>query len=62
MKPRKNKHLPDDWYCEINYNSFQKPSVFFIFARANFPDSYRTKYRRIKVTGDNFIIHKLEYY
>ena len=20
-KPRNNKHLPDNWYCEINYNS-----------------------------------------
>ena len=20
-EPRKNKHLPDNWYCEINYNS-----------------------------------------
>ena len=19
MKPGKNKHLPDNWYCEINY-------------------------------------------
>ena len=19
MKPRKSKHLPDNWYCEINY-------------------------------------------
>ena len=30
MKPRKNKNLPDNRYC----------LVFFIFARANFPDSY----------------------
>ena len=21
MKPRKSKHLPDNWYCEINYTS-----------------------------------------
>ena len=21
MKPGKNKHLPDNWHCEINYNS-----------------------------------------
>ena len=39
---KKNKHLPDNWYCEINYNSLQWPLVFFIFARANFFDSHRT--------------------
>ena len=23
IEARKNKHLPDNWYCEINYNSRQ---------------------------------------
>ena len=23
MKHRNNKHLSDNWYCEINYNSWQ---------------------------------------
>ena len=41
MKPRKDKHLLDNWYCEIIIHD-NNLVEFFTFARASFPGSPRT--------------------